>query len=111
MDELVPLDRLQAGQSARVGRIVGPADDVHRLEEFGLHGGTKIQMFRPGNPCIIRTAGSKVCLRTDRLLSILVKLNAPPGQAGSDDACKQHQPGEPDRSAVVALSGCEDHSS
>ncbi len=35
-------------------------------------------MFRPGNPCIIYIAGSKVCIRSDRLLQILVKPNGTP---------------------------------
>jgi len=72
VDGLIPLNRLQPGQSASVSRIVGRPDHVHRLEEFGLLGGTKIQMFRPGNPCIIRMAGNKICLRADEMLDILV---------------------------------------
>lgn len=74
MDRLVPLHRLAAGQSAHISRIIGRADHVHRLEEFGLRGGTRIEMFRPGNPCIIRLAGNKICLRADALLSVLVTL-------------------------------------
>jgi hypothetical protein len=35
-------------------------------------------MFRPGNPCIVQIAGSKVCIRSDRLLQILVQPNAAP---------------------------------
>ncbi len=73
VQELVSLNRLLAGQSARVGKIVGRADHVHRLEEFGIRGGTKVQMFRPGNPCIVRLAGSKFCLRADDLLRVLVR--------------------------------------
>jgi len=73
MDKLVPLDCLQAGQAANVGRIDGRPDYVHRLEEFGLRTGIQIEMFRPGNPCIIRMAANKVCLRADGLLNILVK--------------------------------------
>ena len=57
-EEIVPLGRLGVGQSARISQIIGQADRVHRLEEFGLRSGTKIQMFRRGNPCIIRTAGN-----------------------------------------------------
>lgn len=73
MDGLIPLHRLPAGRSAHVGRIIGRPDHVHRLEEFGLRGGTKIVMFRSGNPCIIRLAGNKLCLRADELLSVMVK--------------------------------------
>jgi hypothetical protein len=30
-------------------------------------------MFRRGNPCIIRLAGNKICLRADDLLHVLVE--------------------------------------
>jgi len=73
MNTAVPLSSLTVGQSARISRILGHPDRVHRLAEFGLRGGTKIQMFRPGNPCIIRLAGNKVCIRSDNLLSVLVE--------------------------------------
>jgi Fe2+ transport system protein FeoA len=63
---------LEAGQSARISQVVGRADYVHRLEEFGLRRGVRIEMFRPGNPCIIRLSGSKICLRADDLLNVLV---------------------------------------
>jgi Fe2+ transport system protein FeoA len=60
-----------------VARVFGHPDHVHRLEEFGLRRGTRIEMFRPGNPCIIRLAGSKVCFRADELLSVMVEPVAP----------------------------------
>ncbi|MHC4406579.1 MAG: FeoA family protein [Planctomycetota bacterium] len=75
MDDVIPLGRLRTGQSAEVSRIVGPVDHVHRLEEFGLCRGAQIQMFRPGNPCIVRMAGNKFCLRADDVLHVLVKRN------------------------------------
>jgi ferrous iron transport protein A len=68
----IPLHRLAAGQSAHVARIVGAAEDVHRLEEFGLRRGTKIEMFRRGSPCILRIAASKVCLRLEDRLQVFV---------------------------------------
>jgi ferrous iron transport protein A len=69
----IPLKLLATGNCARIARILGDPDHVHRLEEFGLRGGTRIQMFRRGNPCIIRLAGHKVCLRADDLLDVLVE--------------------------------------
>ena len=68
----IPVQRLRRGQSAFVARIAGPPEDVHRLEEFGLRPGTKIEMFRPGSPCILRMAGSKVCLRMEDHLQVFV---------------------------------------
>ena len=79
MNESIPLNRLPSGQSARVDRIVGQADHVHRLQEFGFFDGMKIEMFRSGNPCIIRLAGNKVCIRADRRLSVLVRPNGTSG--------------------------------
>ncbi len=68
----IPLRRLTAGQSGQIAHITGRAEHVHRLREFGLHDGTEIEMFRPGNPCIFRLAGNKVCFRADDLLDVLV---------------------------------------
>jgi len=73
LEGLIPLSGLSVGQLAHVGRICGRPDHVHRLEEFGLRAGTQVEMFRPGNPCIIRLSGSKVCLRADQMLEVLVK--------------------------------------
>jgi ferrous iron transport protein A len=73
IDRAIPLSQLLCGQSACIRRILGRPEQVHRLEEFGLRRGTRIEMFRQGNPCIIRLAGSKVCLRADDFLRILVE--------------------------------------
>jgi len=72
----IPLHHLPAGRCAHIVDILGHPDHVHRLEEFGLRGGTRIEMFRPGNPCIIRLAGAKVCLRSDDRLNVLVEPTA-----------------------------------
>lgn len=74
--KVIPLDRLPAGRCAHIVDILGQPDHVHRLKEFGLRGGTKIEMFRPGNPCIIRLAGNKICLRSDDRLNVLVEPTA-----------------------------------
>lgn len=68
----IPLELLSAGQAARISRVTGNPDHVHRLEEFGIRGGARIEMFRPGDPCIIRLAGNKVCLRPGKRLRIQV---------------------------------------
>lgn len=79
IDKSVPLNDLLAGQSAYVSRLTGEPDHVHRLREFGLRRGTRIEMFRPGNPCIIRMAGNKICFRADEPLRILVEPDGPSG--------------------------------
>ena len=64
---------MRAGQTAEVGVVMGQPEAVHRLEEIGLSGGTKVEMLQPGSPCIIRLAGHKLCFRADELLSVLVR--------------------------------------
>jgi len=73
IDRSFPLDELPTGQMALVHRISGPADEVRRLEEFGIRSGTRVEMFRRGNPCILRMAGNKICLRTSRPLRVMVE--------------------------------------
>ena len=68
----IPLKRLPVGHCGRISSVLGHPDHIHQLEEFGLRGGTKIEMFRSGNPCILRLAGHKICLRADDLLHVLV---------------------------------------
>jgi len=69
----ISLQQLPAGHAAFIHLIQGDPDQIHRLEEIGLRGGSRIEMFRPGNPCIIRLAGNKICLRADDLLHVLVE--------------------------------------
>ncbi len=76
----MPLQLLPAKCRARIADILGPADHVHRLEEFGLRGGTRIEMFRPGNPCIIRVGGGKLCLRSDDALCVMVEPESQPAR-------------------------------
>jgi Fe2+ transport system protein FeoA len=73
MNELIPLNLLQAGCTALIGQIMGRPEQVHRLEELGLRGGAAVEMLQPGSPCIIRLAGHKLCFRADELLSVLVR--------------------------------------
>lgn len=73
MVDFIPLHKLACGQPAEILGITGDPGRVHRLHEFGLRKGVNIEMFRSGNPCIIRMDGSKVCLRMDDSLQVLVK--------------------------------------
>jgi ferrous iron transport protein A len=72
-NKTIPIRQLPTGCSAVIHRIKGHPDNIHRLEEFGLRGGSRIEMFRPGNPCIIRLGGSKICLRAGELVDVLVE--------------------------------------
>ena len=75
-DNHISLNVLRSGQRARIKSIQGHPDHVLRLEEFGLRAGIYVEMFRRGNPCILRLAGNKLCLRSDEMLQINVELVA-----------------------------------
>lgn len=74
--DLIPLAFLRAGQTAWIGEVLGAGDLVHRLRELGLRDGAKVQMVRPGSPCIIRLDGHKLCFRPDEATSVLVRPGA-----------------------------------
>ena len=73
IDRAIPLGQLPVGRSAHIRRLLGQPDDVHRLEEFGLRGGIRVEMFRAGRPCIVRVGGNKICLRADDSLHVMVE--------------------------------------
>jgi ferrous iron transport protein A len=68
----VPITALRCGQIAEVCQIVGPPEQVRRLQELGLRDGVRLEMVRSGSPCIIRIADSTLCFRNDELLRVLV---------------------------------------
>ncbi|ASV72907.1 hypothetical protein THTE_0305 [Thermogutta terrifontis] len=50
------------------------------MQELGLRPGTVVRVFRPGNPCIVWLGGSKLGVRMDDDVRILVE--ALPGHHG-----------------------------
>lgn len=74
MYELVPLDRLPAGQVAEIVRLEGRPEHVKRLQEMGLRQGMTVEVLRPGKPCIVRVGSNRLCLRQDSRLSVLVRI-------------------------------------
>jgi Fe2+ transport system protein FeoA len=74
---LIPLSCLHAGESGRVGQVVGPREEVRRLEELGFRGGVTVEMVTPGAPCIVRLGGNKLCFRANEALHVFVQPGAP----------------------------------
>jgi Fe2+ transport system protein FeoA len=68
----VPLSQLMAGEFALVESIAGSSELVCRLAELGLCNGTPLEMVRPGATCILRINGTKLCVRGDELLRVMV---------------------------------------
>ena len=73
-EQLVPLSFLRPGQSGRVDEVVGTGGLLHRLREMGLRAGARIQMVKPGSPCILRLDGHKLCVRSDEMALVLVRV-------------------------------------
>ena len=74
--EMVPLALLRAGQTGRVGEVLGNVELVHRLREMGLYHGATVRMIRPGSPCIIGLDGQRLGFRGDDLARVLVRVPA-----------------------------------
>jgi ferrous iron transport protein A len=73
MHDSIPITALRRGEVAEIAQLVGAPEHIRRLEELGLRGGTRLEMVRAGSPCIIRIAGTTLCVRDDELLRVLVK--------------------------------------
>jgi ferrous iron transport protein A len=78
LNEIIPLQLLPAGQTGRIDALIGTPADVQRLEEMGLRQGAWVEMVQPGSPCIVKLAGSKLCLRDANLFQVMVQ----PGSEG-----------------------------
>lgn len=70
---LLPLEQLRPGEWADIEEVVGDAGWVGRMAELGLRAGSRLQVLQPGSPCLIQVGGSRLSLRGDALLLILVR--------------------------------------
>jgi Fe2+ transport system protein FeoA len=72
MHATIPLHLLAPGASGLISAVYGDAQHVHRLHELGFREGARVRMVRPGKPCIVHLEGSRLCIRSDDTLSVLV---------------------------------------
>ena len=77
MDELLPLNLMNRGDSALIEEVLGDCDQVHRLEELGLRTGVAVEMLEPGVPCIVRIGDQKLCFRSADLFNVIVRPGVP----------------------------------
>ncbi len=73
MPDLIPLNRLRAGEAAQIVEVTGSPEQVQRVKELGLRGGAEISVVRGGTPCIIRLAGQTLCIRANESLGVLAR--------------------------------------
>jgi ferrous iron transport protein A len=68
----LPISALHCGEIAEIQQVLGPHEQVQRLEELGFRMGVVLEMIRTGSPCIIRIGSSTLCIREDQYLQVLV---------------------------------------
>ncbi len=70
---LLPLECLRPGERAEVADVCGEPAWVARLAELGVRVGCLLEVLRSGSPCLIRVGGSRLSLRGDHAMQVLVR--------------------------------------
>ena len=78
-DTLLPLELLHSGEWAEVAQVTGEPTWVGRLAELGVRIGSRLQVLQAGSPCLLQIAGSRLSLRGDLAMQILVRPQAVAG--------------------------------
>jgi ferrous iron transport protein A len=73
MEPLLPLELLGSGEHAEVADVTGEPAWVARMAELGIRAGSRIQVLRAGSPCLLLVGGSRLSLRADQAMQIMVR--------------------------------------
>jgi Fe2+ transport system protein FeoA len=73
---LMPLECLPVGQRGVVAEVVGPDALVAGLAARGLHVGSRCEVLTAGEPMLLRIGDTRLSLRTDRAVDILIRPEA-----------------------------------
>jgi ferrous iron transport protein A len=71
--DLLPLEMLRPGEWADVAEVTGEACWVGRMAEMGLGIGSRLRILQPGSPCLLQVGESRLSLRGDCTMQILVR--------------------------------------
>ena len=72
-DTLLPLELLDCGEWADVAEVTGEPGWVSRMAEMGLRIGSRLRVLQRGSPCLLQVGGTRLSLRGDGGLRILVR--------------------------------------
>jgi ferrous iron transport protein A len=78
MEPLLPLELLGPGEWADVGEVRGQPAWVARMAELGIRPGSRVQVVRGGSPCLLLVGGSRLSVRGEQAMEILVRPVAAP---------------------------------
>ena len=73
----LPLEFLRGGEFADVTEVTGEPTWVGRMAELGLRAGARVQVVQGGSPCLVKVNGSRLCLRGEQAMQILVRIVVP----------------------------------
>jgi Fe2+ transport system protein FeoA len=71
--DLLPLEALNAGEWADIADVSGEPGWVGRMAELGLRIGSRLRVLQPGSPCLLQVGDTRLSLRGDWALQILVR--------------------------------------
>ncbi len=71
--DILPLELLCPGEWADVAEVTGEPHWVGRMAELGVRTGSRVQVLRPGSPCLLKVGGARLSLRGEQAMQILVK--------------------------------------
>ena len=74
MPESFPLQMLPVGQRGRIDQLVGRPDEIHRLQELGIHVGKPVEVLQSGSACIVKLDGNRLVFRDHEGFQVLVRL-------------------------------------
>ncbi len=77
MSPSLPLEFVRAGEWADITEVTGEPTWVGRMAELGLRAGSRVQILQGGSPCLVKVNGSRLCLRGEQAMQILVHVVAP----------------------------------
>jgi ferrous iron transport protein A len=72
-DNILPIEFLAPGAWADVTEVNGEPAWVCRMAELGVRSGCRLQVIRPGTPCLLNVGGCRLCLRTESCMQVLVR--------------------------------------
>jgi ferrous iron transport protein A len=70
---LLPLELVESGEWADIADIQGEPAWVGRMAELGVRVGSRLRVLQAGSPCLLQVGGSRLSLRSDLALHILVR--------------------------------------
>ena len=75
-NDLLPLELLKPGECADVAAVTGEPGWVTRLAEMGVRIGIRVRVLQAGSPCLLQIGDSRLSLRGESGMQILVRLVA-----------------------------------